>query len=90
MLEISEDLKQIVKSAVASINAGLEGSPCGVAGTIDFEVAVVSSKEAKSGFKFVILDASAKYAKENISKISFKILGKTGTPIDQLVWKINP
>jgi hypothetical protein len=90
MLEISEDLKQIVKSAVASIGAGLENSPCGVAGTIDFEIAVISSKEGNGRFKFLMLDTSAKYEKEKISKISFKIMGKTRTPIDNFVWKISP
>lgn len=91
MVEISEDLKKLVSTTIESVKAGMRGTQCGVLGTIDFDLAVVVSKEAKSGFKFFILDASAHYSKETISKISFKVLGTpTGTKIDQLVWLNNP
>lgn len=86
MVEISEDLKDLVSTTIESIREGMKDAKCGVAGTIDFEVAIVKSKEAKSGFKFFVADASGGYSKESVSKINFKILGSTGTNLDQLVW----
>ena len=90
MVEISEDLKELVSTTIESIREGMKDSKCGVAGTIDFEVAVFKSKEAKSGFKFFIADASGSYSKESLSKINFKVLGSTGTNIDKLVWLKSP
>lgn len=90
MVEINEDLKDMVSTTIASIREGMKDAKCGVAGTIDFEVAVIKSKEAKSGFKFFVADASGGYSKESISKISFKVLGSTGTNIDKLVWLKSP
>lgn len=90
MVEISEDLKDIVSITIESIREGMKEAKCGVAGTIDFEVAAIKSKEAKGGFKFFIADASGNYSKESISKISFKVLGSTGTNIDKLVWLKSP
>ena len=90
MVEISKDLKDIVSTTIESIREGMKDAKCGVAGTIDFEVAVVKSKEGKSGFRFFIADASGKYSKESISKVSFKVLGSTGTNVDKLVWLKSP
>lgn len=89
-MEVSEDLKNMVSTTIESIREGMKEAKCGVAGTIDFEVAVIKSKEAKSGFKFFIADASGSYSKESISKINFKVLGSTGTNIDKLVWLKSP
>jgi len=85
MVEISEDLKEIVSTTIESIREGMKNGKCGLAGTIDFEIAVVKSKEAKSGFKFFIADASGSYCKESISKISFKVTGRE-TALKNLVW----
>jgi hypothetical protein len=89
VVEISEDLKEIVSTTIESIKEGMKDQRCGVAGTIDFEIAVVKSKEAKSGFKFFIADASGNYSKESISKISFKLTG-TGTRLRDLIWLNSP
>jgi len=81
--EISEDLKEIVSTTIESIKEGMKGKGCGVVGPIEFEIAVIKSKEAKGGLKFFIADASGNYAKENISKIMFKVMGISdvrGTP----------
>jgi len=74
LVEISEDLKEIVSSTIDSIKEGMKGRGCGLAGPVEFEIAVVKTKTATGGFKFFIADASGNYAKENISKISFKIM----------------
>jgi hypothetical protein len=71
--EISEDLKELVSTTIESIREGMKGVECGVIGPIEFEIAVIKSKEAKGGLKFFIADASGNYSKESISKINFKI-----------------
>jgi len=75
MVEISEDLRDLVTSTISSIKEGLKEEKCGVSGTIKFEVSVVKSKNAKTGFNVVVADASGAYTKDNTSKISFEIAG---------------
>jgi hypothetical protein len=86
--EISNDLKEIVSTTIESIREGLKGKQCGVAGLIEFEIAVIKTKEAKGGFKFLIADACGDYSKESVSKIKFSIIG-TNTDIGRkngVVW----
>jgi len=83
--EINDDLKQIVTSTIESIKEGMKGKDCGVIGMIEFEIAVIKSKEAKGGFRFLIADASGNYSKESISKIKFNVIG-TGTRNTGLLW----
>lgn len=73
--QISEDLKEIVSTTIESIKEGMKEKECGVVGTIDFEIAVIKSKEAKGRFRFLIADATGNYSSESISKIKFKVLG---------------
>jgi hypothetical protein len=74
LVEISEDLKEIVSSTIESIKEGMKGKGCGLGGPIEFELSVIKTKAAQGGFKFLIADASGNYAKESLSKISFKIM----------------
>ena len=73
--EISEDLKKIVSTTIESVKEGLKGKECGVAGLIEFEIAVIKTKKGQGGFRFLIADASGKYSKESISRIKFSVLG---------------
>lgn len=73
--EISEDLKEIVSTTIESIREGLKGKQCGVVGQIEFEIAVIKTKEAKGGLKFLIADASGNYSKESVSRIKFNVIG---------------
>ena len=73
--EISEDLKELVSKTIESIKEGMKGKGCALIETIDFEVSVIKSSEAKGGFKFFVADASGNYSKESISKIKFKVIG---------------
>ena len=73
--EVSEDLKEIVSTTIESIKEGLKGKQCGVAGLIEFEIAVIKTKEAKGGFKFLIADALGNYSKESVSRIKFSVIG---------------
>jgi hypothetical protein len=77
--EISEDIKDIVSTTIESIKEGMKGKNCGVVGSIDFEISVIKSKEAKGGFKFLIADASGNYSNESVSKIKFKVIGSNTT-----------
>jgi hypothetical protein len=86
-VEVSEDLKEIVSTTIDSIREGMKGRECGVLGAIEFEIAVLKSKEAKGGFRFFIADASGNYSKESVSKIKFSVLG-TGTRsnLSSMIW----
>jgi len=74
-VEISDDLKEIVSTTIESIREGMKGKECGVVGSIDFEIAVIKSKEAKGGLRFIVADASGNYSSESVSKIKFKVVG---------------
>lgn len=83
-VEVSEDLKEIVATKIASIKEGMKSKECGVIGAIEFEIAVVKSQEAKGGFRFFIADASGNYSKESASRIKFNVIGtSTRAP---LIW----
>jgi hypothetical protein len=79
-VEVSKDLKEIVATTIDSIREGLKGRKSGVAGVIEFEIAVIKSKEAEGGFKFLIADASGNYSKESISRIKFNVAGYGTVP----------
>jgi len=85
LVEISEDLKEIVSTTIESIKEGMKGKESGVIGPIQFEIAVVKSKGAKGGFRFLVADASGNYSKESISKIKFSVIG-TRTRHGGLLW----
>jgi hypothetical protein len=86
-VEISEDLKNLVSTTIESVREGLKSKDCGVVGVIEFEVAVVKTKEAKGGLKLLVADASGKYCKENISRIKFSVIG-TKTDIGRRIGAI--
>ena len=74
-VEVSKDLKEIVATTIDSIREGLKGKKCGVAGLIEFEIAVIKSKEAGGGFRLLIADAGGNYSKESVSRIKFSVAG---------------
>jgi hypothetical protein len=73
--EISDDLKELVSTTIASIKEGLKGKGCSIVNTINFEVSVIKAKDAKGGFKFFVADASGNYSNESVSKVKFQITG---------------
>lgn len=78
-MEENVELEKFVRSTIESIK---KGTPDGfkLDGAIEFEIAVVTVKEAKGGFKLFVVNASGKYDKEAISKIKFKITRDIGEP----------
>jgi len=85
LVEISEDLKEIVSTTIESIKEGMKGKGVGLGGPIEFEIAVVKTKKGKGGFRFLIAEASGDYGKENISKISFKIMSPRDSRGSQVI-----
>lgn len=69
----SEELKNLVSSTIDNIQAGMNDRGHHLSGAIEFEVAVVSMEKAQGGIKLFVVNASGKYASENITKIKFKI-----------------
>jgi len=83
-VEVSKDLKEIVATTIDSIKEGLKGRKSGVVGVIEFEIAVIKSKEAGGGFRFFIADAGGNYSKESVSKIKFSVAGFGTVPVSHL------
>jgi hypothetical protein len=72
----NKELEEFVRSACISLQKGVtEGLE--IIFPIEFEIAVVSQKNAGAGLKLIVAYASGKYAKEEMNKIKFKI----GQPI---------
>ena len=56
------------------MKSGLKGRDYIVAGAIEFELAVVKVKKKGVGVRIYVVDASAKYDKEVVSKIKFQVV----------------
>jgi hypothetical protein len=58
------------------VRAELQDKERGLLGLIEFDFAVVKTKEAKGGFRFLnIGECSGQYSKEVMSRIKFNIIG---------------
>jgi hypothetical protein len=71
--EASDDINEIVTSALESLQESTKDKEVGLLGPIEFELAVIKQKKAGGGFRILLADAEGKYSKESISRISFKI-----------------
>lgn len=80
-LEDSE-LENFVKSTIESVRRALprEGR---ILGPVRFELAVVTTKSAEGGLKIFVVQAGGKYAKEELSRITFEI----GNQWDNRAWR---
>lgn len=78
-MELGTELEEYVRSVCTNIQKGIvEGLT--LDGAIEFELAVVNTKEDSGGLKLFVLDAKGHYNKEEISKIKFKIARKPRQP----------
>jgi len=68
----SKELEEYVRATIEGIKKGI---PKGfyLSESIKFELAVVNVKKGEGGLKILVVDASGKYEKETMSKISFEI-----------------
>ena len=68
----SKELEDFVRSACVGIQKGItEGLEINF--PIEFEVAVVIQKEVDGVLKLLVVNASGNYAKQEVSRIKFKI-----------------
>ncbi len=75
----SAELGDYVKSTIEGIEKGLkEGYK--LKGEIEFELAIINTKEGEGGLKIKIVNVGGSLSKENVSKIKFKV-GKHYKPI---------
>ncbi len=81
LVEDSE-LEKFVQSTIESIRRALpkEGR---IIGSIRFELAVVTTRSAEGGLKIFVAHAGGKYAKEELSRITFEI----GNQWDNRAWR---
>lgn len=68
----SAELGEYVKSNIEGIEKGLkEGYQ--LKGEIEFELAVINTKEGEGGLKIKIVNVGGSLSNENVSKIKFKV-----------------
>ena len=70
MVDEYKELGDFIQSALNEIERGL-GENHNYDEGINFDIAVVKTKSGGAGFKIFVADASGKYSKEEITKISF-------------------
>jgi len=74
MKEKSKELKEYLESALRAIKDGVEGSgDFRIKEPIEFDLAVVNTKEAGAGFKIYVLNAGGKINTEQVSRIKVKV-----------------
>ena len=66
--ELTEYIKAVMKGIENGVPENYE-----IKSTVDFELAVINTKEAKGGVNILVVDGKGKHEKENISKIKFSI-----------------
>ena len=70
-MDLSGELEEVIKRTLEDISRGTEDSGYTV-NEVEFDFAVVKTKTGKGGFKIVVADASGKYSKEQVTRITFK------------------
>jgi len=70
----SQELSDYVTSTISSVEKSFRTYPdYELTAPIKFELAIVNTKRAEGGLKLLVVDASGKYDKEIISKITFEV-----------------
>jgi hypothetical protein len=57
----AEELKEFIKSVIESVKSSIESQGYGFASPIEFELAVVKTKNKNVGFNIRVVDASSKH-----------------------------
>lgn len=74
----SKELEEFLSSSLSAIKNGAEGSgDFYIAGPIEFDLAVINTKEAGGGLKIYIVKAKGSLKSEEISHIKIKVSPKT-------------
>ena len=84
-----KELGDFIQSALKEIESGL-GEEHNYDEGIKFDIAVVKAKSGRAGFKIFVADASGRYSREEITKISF-VAKKTRkkTPMASGKWEFT-
>ncbi len=69
----TNELEEYVREAISSIQAGVGASGSRVEGTIDFDVAVTSTREGEGGFKIYVLTLGSRLKNEKVTHLTFKV-----------------
>ncbi len=80
MTEDIKNLEEFINNTLANIKSGVDNR-FAIDGPIEFELAVVKIKEGDGKFRIYVVEAGAKYNKEEVSKIKFKIKEKHNAQI---------
>ena len=80
MKDEQNEIEEFVKSCIAGIEKGI-GKDHYIRGDIDFELAIVKTKDVGGGFKIFVADAKGKYSSEKISKVKFQVRKEDGETV---------
>jgi len=70
----SKELEEFLSSSLSAIKKGAEGSgDFRIAEPVEFDLAVINTKEAGGGLKIYIAKAEGKFKSEEISHIKIKV-----------------
>ena len=70
----SKELKDFIDATLSAIKEGIAGhKEFKVDGPVNFSLAVVNTLEKSGGLKIYVTNAGAKFKKEQVSKLEFKI-----------------
>ncbi len=74
MEEKNKELQEYLDSALSAIKKGVEGKgEFRIIEPIEFDLAVVNTKEGEAGFKIYVLSMGGKISSEQISRIKIKV-----------------
>lgn len=71
--ERANELEEYVREALSAIKAGVGADGSQIEGTIDFDVAVTSSKEGSAGFAIHVVTLGSNIKRERVTHLSFKV-----------------
>jgi hypothetical protein len=67
------ELTEFIKTTIESVKKALDNSGCVLSSSIDFDLAIVKTKEGRGKVNILVVDAGGKYAKEEVSRITFHV-----------------
>ena len=67
------DLEDYVREALEAIGKGVTAGKGRIEGTIDFDVAVTSTREGSGGFKIYVVTVGSNLKREKVTHLHFKV-----------------
>ncbi|HEY4482963.1 MAG: hypothetical protein A3I39_01645 [Candidatus Yanofskybacteria bacterium RIFCSPLOWO2_02_FULL_47_9b] len=69
----TNELEEYVREALEAIGKGVAAGKGRVEGTIDFDVAVTSTREGSGGFKIYVATLGSNIKREKVTRLHFKV-----------------